>query len=219
MTNLPDVSFDPTNPDPRCACVLVLDTSGSMYGEKIDQLNQGLIAFRDSLQTDSVAQSRVEIAIVTFGPAQLLQDFTGASQFNPPTLAASGDTPLGAALQQALDMITIRKKLYRDNGTPYYRPWVFLITDGAPTDNDAWKSAAVRIKDEESRKGIAFFSVGVEGAVMEVLKQLSTRPPLPLKGYSFREMFVWLSASLGKVSQSQPGQQVPLTPPEGWTTV
>ena len=219
MTNLPDVSFDPTNPDPRCACVLVLDTSGSMYGEKIDQLNQGLAAFRDSLQTDSVAQSRVEIAIVTFGPAQLLQDFTGASQFNPPTLAASGDTPLGAALQQALDMIAMRKKLYRDNGTPYYRPWVFLITDGAPTDNDAWKSAAVRIKDEESRKGVAFFSVGVEGADMEVLKQLSTRPPLPLKGYSFREMFVWLLASLGKVSQSQPGQQVPLTPPEGWTTV
>jgi Mg-chelatase subunit ChlD len=58
MTNLPDVSFDPTNPDPRCACVLVLDTSGSMHGEKIDQLNQGLIAFRDSLQSDSVAQSR-----------------------------------------------------------------------------------------------------------------------------------------------------------------
>ena len=173
MTNLPDVSFDPTNPDPRCACVLVLDTSGSMHGEKIDQLNQGLAAFRDSLQTDSVAQSRVEIAIVTFGPAQLLQDFSSASQFNPPTLVASGDTPLGAALQQALDMITMRKKL----------------------------------------------SVGVEGADMEVLKQLSTRPPLPLKGYSFREMFVWLSASLGKVSQSQPGQQVPLTPPEGWTTV
>lgn len=161
MTTLPDVSFDPTNPDPRCACVLVLDTSGSMQGEKIDQLNQGLAAFRDSLLTDSVAQSRVEIAIVTFGPAQLLQDFSSASQFNPPTLSASGDTPLGAALQQALDMIAMRKKLYRDNGTPYYRPWIFLISDGAPTDNDAWKSAAVRIKDEESRKGVAFFSVGV----------------------------------------------------------
>ena len=98
MTNLPDVSFDPTNPDPRCACVLVLDTSGSMYGEKIDQLNQGLAAFRDSLQTDSVAQSRVEIAIVTFGPAQLLQDFTGASQFTLVSTLASGGTALTAVV-------------------------------------------------------------------------------------------------------------------------
>jgi uncharacterized protein YegL len=149
----------------------------------------------------------------------LAQDFVSASNFEPEQYVTTGETPMAGALHFALDMITMRKKLYRDNGTPYYRPWIFLITDGAPTDNDAWKNAAVRIKDEESRKGVAFFSVGVEGADMEVLKQLSTRPPLPLKGYSFREMFVWLSASLGKVSQSQPGQQVPLTPPEGWTTV
>ena len=47
MTTIPDVTFDPTNPDPRCACILILDTSGSMHGEKINQLNQGLVAFRD----------------------------------------------------------------------------------------------------------------------------------------------------------------------------
>jgi len=150
-----------------------------MHGEKINQLNQGLIAFRDALQSDSVAQSRVEIAIVTFGPAQLTQDFASAGSFAPPTLSASGDTPLGAALQQSLDMLAMRKKLYKDNGTPYYRPWVFLITDGAPTDGDAWKAAATR---------------------------------------HFREMFVWLSSSLQKVSQSQPGTQVPLAPPT-WNQV
>jgi uncharacterized protein YegL len=53
-------------------------------------------------------------------------------------------------------MITMRKKLYRDNGTPYYRPWIFLITDGAPTDNDAWKNAAVRIKMKNPAKVFAF---------------------------------------------------------------
>ena len=215
---IPDVNFDPTNPDPRCACVLVLDTSGSMHGEKIAQLNQGLLAFRDALQTDSVAQSRVEIAIVTFGPAQLAHDFVTAGNFNPPTLTASGDTPLGAALQQSLDMLAIRKKLYKDNGTPYYRPWIFLITDGAPTDGNAWQAAATRIIDEENKKGVAFFAVGVEGADMNVLKQLSTREPLTLKGMEFREMFVWLSASLQKVSQSQPGTQVPLAAPS-WNQV
>jgi uncharacterized protein YegL len=215
---IPDVNFDPTNPDPRCACVLVLDTSGSMHGEKINQLNQGLIAFRDALVTDSVAQSRVEIAIVTFGPAQLTQDFVTAGNFNPPTLVASGDTPLGAALQQSLDMLQIRKQLYKTNGTPYYRPWVFLITDGAPTDGTAWQAAATRIKDEEAKKGVAFFAVGVDGADMDVLKQLSAREPMTLHGMEFREMFVWLSSSLQKVSQSQPGTQVPLTQPT-WNVV
>ena len=219
MTNIPDVSFDPTNPDPRVACVLVLDTSGSMHGERIDQLNQGLVEFHNALQSDSVAQSRVEIAIVTFGPAQLTQDFISAANFTPPVLQASGDTPLGAALQQALDQVALRKQLYKDNGTPYYRPWIFLITDGAPTDGSAWQAAATRIKADEANKGIAFFSVGVEGADMEELKQLSSRAPMSLKGLHFRELFVWLSASLKAVSQSQPGQQVPLSSPESWSQV
>jgi uncharacterized protein YegL len=207
-----EVSFDPTNPDPRCACVLVLDTSGSMHGERIDELNAGLTAFRDAIQSDTVAQSRVEIAIVTFGPAQLTQDFTEAGNFNPPTLTASGDTPMGAALQQALDLISVRKQLYKDNGVPYYRPWVLLISDGAPTDG--WKQVAKRIKDEESAKGIVFFAVGVDGADMNVLSELSARTPMALKGLHFRELFVWLSASLQKVSQSQPGQQVALDKPD-----
>jgi uncharacterized protein YegL len=217
MSNIPDVSFDPTNPDPRCACILVLDTSGSMHGERIAELNAGLVAFRDALQTDSVAQSRVEIAMITFGPAQLTQDFVEAGKFTPPTLQASGDTPLGAALQQALDLVSVRKQLYKDNGVPYYRPWVFLISDGAPTDGTVWKQAATRIKSEESAKGMVFFAVGVDGADMNLLAELSARAPMALKGLHFREMFVWLSASLQKVSQSQPGQQVALDKPDDFT--
>lgn len=209
--DFPEVSFDPTNPDPRCACVLVLDTSGSMSGQPINELNNGLIEFQKAIQSDTVAQSRVELAIISFGPPNLVQDFTEAGNFTPPHLTASGDTPLGAALQQALDLIRVRKQLYKDSGIPYYRPWVLLITDGAPTDN--WQQVAVRIKDEENAKGVVFFAVGVEGADMSVLSKLSARAPMALKGLHFRELFVWLSASLQKVSQSQPGQQVALDNP------
>ena len=209
--DLSRVTFDETNPDPRCACVLVLDTSGSMHGRPIDELNNGLIAFGNEIQNDTVAQSRVEVAIVTFGPARLLQDFTEARNFSPPTLQASGDTPLGSALQQAFDLIRVRKQLYKDNGVPYYRPWVLLITDGAPNDN--WQHVAQRIKDEENAKGVVFYAVGVAGADMNVLRQLSVRTPMALKDLSFKELFVWLSASLSKISQSQPGQQVALSSP------
>ena len=56
------------NPDPRCPCVLVLDRSGSMTGDRIDELNAGLRQFRDELLADDLAARRVELAVVPFGP-------------------------------------------------------------------------------------------------------------------------------------------------------
>lgn len=53
------------NPEPRCPCVLLLDTSGSMQGAPIDALNPGLKAFRDDLNKDPLASRRVDVAVVT----------------------------------------------------------------------------------------------------------------------------------------------------------
>src|SRR5262249_4128095 len=132
---------------------------------------------------------------------------------------ADGETPMGAAIMQAITAITERKKQYRQSGLHYYRPWIFFITDGAPTD--AWQEAAARVRDGERKKEFAFFAVGVEGANFDVLSQISVRKPLHLKGYSFREMFVWLSQSQRSVSQSNPGQedQVKLQSPSGWASL
>ena len=74
--------------------------------------------------------------------------------------------------------------------------------------------AAQRVKEEETNKRVAFFAVGVEGADMNQLQTMSVRSPIKLKGLSFREMFVWLSASMQRVSHSKPDEQVPLTPPD-----
>lgn len=224
MTNygLPnDVNFDPSNPDPRCACVLVLDTSGSMGGDAINQLNAGLQQFIQEVQADSVASSRVELAVVTFGEVvDVVQSFAPITEVNVPTLTVSGLTPLGAALQQSIDLLQFRKQVYRNAGIPYYRPWIFLITDGAPTDGEEWKIAAQRIQTEEARKGLSFFAVGIEDADMNVLNQISSiRPAMHLKGYSFREMFQWLSGSISSVSQSQPTDQVALKSPDAWGSV
>ena len=216
MSRLDEVEFA-INPEPRCPCVLVLDTSGSMSGPRIDGLNDGIRLFKQSLVADSLAARRVEVAIIAFASsATLVQDFVTVDQFEPPTLGASGTTAMGAAIELALDHLTKRKADYKSSGIAYYRPWIFLITDGSPTDSI--DEARRQIADGEARKSFSFFSVGVEDADMNALSTLSSRAPLKLKGLGFGEMFVWLSASMSRVSQSKLDDQVALPPP-GWGVV
>ena len=197
--------------------ILLLDVSGSMNGRPINELNAGLVTFRDELLADPLALKRVELGIVTFGPVHVEQPFTSAANFFPPILFAQGDTPMGAAITKALDMVEERKREYRANGISYYRPWIFLITDGAPTDE--WQAAANKVFRGEEDKRFAFFSIGVQGADMKTLAQISVRQPLPLQGLQFRELFSWLSSSLRSVSRSTPGTEVVLEAPKGWTSV
>jgi uncharacterized protein YegL len=210
-----------SNPEPRCACLLLLDTSGSMQGAPIAQLNEGLQLFKEQLMSDGMATQRVEVAVVTFGPVQVVSEFQTADVFAPPHLSVTGDTPMGAAIEQGLDMLEARKAVYKQAGLSYYRPWVFLVTDGGPTDS--WHNAAQRVRagDSSERKQFSFFAVGVEGANMGILSQICSpnRPPMKLKGLNFRELFSWLSSSLSGVSHSRVGEMVALPATTGWTSV
>ncbi len=209
------------NPEPRCPCVLLLDTSGSMQGIPIDALNEGLVSFRDELTKNSLAARRVEVAIITFDShINVVQDFVTADLFSPPQLTAQGLTNMGAGIHKALDLIQDRKSQYRNNGIAYYRPWVFMITDGEPQGEfeDVVEQASRRLQVDETNKRVAFFTVGVENANMTRLSQIAVRTPLRLQGLNFVEMFVWLSASMSAVSHSKVDEQVAL-PPIGWGSV
>jgi len=203
------------NPEPRCPCVLLLDTSGSMGGLPIDQLNEGVRTFKQELMQDPLATKRVEVAIVTFGPVTVEADFHTVHNFHPRELDTTGDTPMGAAINMGIEMVARRKKEYKDHGIAYYKPWIILITDGVPTDE--WNRAAMNVKEGEASKKFAFFAIGVEGANMDILKLISVRAPLKLKGLMFREFFMWLSASMKMVSGKNPGAAINLLPPSGWS--
>ena len=207
------------NPEPRCPCVLLLDTSGSMQGESIEELNRGLQLFRQELYNDSLSMKRVEIAVVTFGPVRVLQDFKTVDRFRLPPMQANGDTPLGAAVGCGLHLLKQRKETLRNNGIKLFRPWIFLMTDGAPTDN--WQHLPQTISAGEENKSFSFFALGVHNADFGVLKQLCVREPLKLSGVRFNEFFLWLSASLKNVSRSNPGDKVsiPDYKPYGWADV
>ncbi len=197
-----------TNPDPRCACLLLLDTSGSMTGAPLDALNAGLRTFQNDLQEDGLARQRVEIAIVTFGGSvTTVQEFVSAREFIAPHLSANGGTPMGEAIVHGIQMVKQRKQIYKDNGVPYYQPWVFLITDGDPTDE--WKLAAEMARREAAAKSLTFFAVAVAQANADTLKTVTDRV-IKLDGINFRELFLWLSASQKRVSGSKPGDQTAL---------
>jgi uncharacterized protein YegL len=251
--NLLDQAEFADNPEPRCPVVLLLDTSGSMQGAPIQELNEGLRAFSDALKGDRLASLRVEVAVITFGgkvraldvrgeprqgtemipynpralaPRTLTKDisfdahlaFVTVDQFQPPFLSANGGTPMGEAIQRSLALVRERKEIYKQNGLDYFRPWMFVITDGKPTDR-IWEAAAEQVRQEESRRGVIFYGVGVEKADMKVLSRFSdVRQPLKLKGLAFDELFMWLSKSLSLIAHSRPGEQAPL-PPVGWGSV
>jgi uncharacterized protein YegL len=191
------------NPEPRCPCVLILDTSQSMAGEPIAALNHGLHVFRDELLAVPLARKRVEVAVISFGAeVQVVQDFVTVDRFQPPLLQAEGETPLCTAIVRALDLVEQRKERYRLNGVPYSRPWLFLITDGMPQGDtlEMTRQAVQRLRAAEASRKAAFFAVGVEGANMKLLARISVRPPLKLEGLRFSDLFAWLSASTARAA-------------------
>jgi len=210
------------NPEPRVPCTLILDVSSSMAGNPISQLNDGLVAYKDELSADSLASKRVEVTVITFGSeVKTVCDFTTAANFVPPTLEAHGLTYMGQAVNQAIDALEMRKQQYKANGIAYYRPWMFLVSDGAPNDPN-WEAAAARAVEAEKANAFKMFCVGVEGADIDTLAKFCTGEPVKLKGLRFRDMFLWLSSSQQSVSRSTPGDEVPLenpTAPDGWASI
>ena len=221
---LEEQPFDPgafvVNPSQRCPCLLLLDVSASMSGSPIDELNAGLVLFKEELAADSLASKRVQVGVVTFGPVETATEFVDARDWVAPVLKPKGDTPMGAAIEHGLQMLESQKATYRSAGISLYRPWVFLITDGGPTDS--WRNAARLVREGEEKKKFKFFAVGVGPANFDVLKQISVAEPIALKGLRFRDLFAWLSSSLGSVSHSNPGDEVKLdnpVAPKGWGSV
>ena len=202
------------NPEPRCPVVLLLDTSYSMSGNPINQLNEGVGALYAALKDDDLASVRVDLSVVGFGQnVKVLQDFATVSESDAPMLAVNGMTPMGSAITTALRNIEDRKNEYRDAGISYYRPWLFVITDGEPTDNTT--EASGMLQSAINNKKVIFFGIGVENANLDKLKQISGSPErvFKLNGLNFKELFQWVSSSLASVSSSRVGDTLKLEKP------
>jgi uncharacterized protein YegL len=217
----------------RTPCVLLVDTSGSMDGEKIRRLNAGFRTFREDILRNPMAAQSVELCVISFGPVTVQSEFSLLKEMPKLHLEADGVTPMKEALELAMLKVTERKQAYRDHGISYYRPWIFLLTDGVPTDNNGGFSTSYRkllqpltLAAKEHKFTLFTVGIGVSPEGRQVLNELS-QPfggrCLDLDTLKFEEMFLWLSGSLSRVSQSSPGERVQLVDPtvsdelyDGW---
>ena len=201
----------------RIPICLVLDTSGSMSGEPIRELNRGVNVFFEAVRQDEIARYSAEIAIVTFGgDISKALDFCSIEAQDVPVLNAYGNTPMGQAVDMGLSLLDARKRQYSSAGIEYYQPWIVLMTDGTPTDDISL--AAAKTTQMVNNRKLAIFPIGIgQYADLTTLAAFSPKnKPASLNGVNFTVFFEWLSKSIISVPRSTPGDHIDL-PAVNWT--
>ena len=212
LLRLEDLVNNPTARVPVCLC---LDTSGSMEGTAIDELNEGIRTFYEAIKEDEVALYSAEVSIVTFGGSvNCIADFANIErQEKISKLVAWGGTPMGEGVNMALELLEKRKDEYKDKGVDYYQPWLVLMTDGQPNgDRTELEKAINEVNQLVNSKKLTVFPIAIgDEADMGILSRFSPkRSPLKLRGLMFKEFFAWLKQSVSVTSQSIPGEKIPL---------
>ncbi len=185
----------------RLPVYLLLDTSGSMYGEPIEAVKNGVQTLIATLRNDPYALEQAFVSIITFNTkAQQVTPLTELAVFQQPNIEASGCTALGEALEllaQKMDS-EITKTTAERKGD--WRPLVFLMTDGEPTD-DISKGLA---EFKKRKCGVVVACAAGQGANTNTLKQitenvvqLDTADSTTIKAF-----FKWVSASISTTSKS-----------------
>ena len=201
------------NYEQKCLCVLVLDVSGSMRGKPIEELNKGLKDFYEDISQNETTSQRLELALIKFcDTVEIVQEPSLIEAISMPALQAWGSTKMVKAVNEAIDLVEARKKWYKETNQPYYRPWIILMTDGEPDEEENVAELANRIKQDSADKHYQFLPIGVEGANMAILEQIKGAiDPMKLQGTKFSSFFKWLSASIDTVVSSEEGQKVDIS--------
>lgn len=185
----------------RLPVYLLLDTSGSMYGEPIEAVKNGVQMLISTLRSDPYALETAYLSIITFNStAQQITPLTELAAIQQPSIDAGGCTALGGALELLAKKVDseITKTTAEVKGD--WRPLVFLMTDGEPTD-----SITKGLEEFKKRKfGMVVACAAGQGANTNTLKQitenvvqLDTADSATIKAF-----FKWVSASISTSSKS-----------------
>ncbi|MFZ4767747.1 MAG: vWA domain-containing protein [Roseimicrobium sp.] len=204
----------------RLPVYLVLDCSGSMSGERIQQVKNGVQMLVSALRQDPQALETAFLSVITFdSSAHEAVPLTDLPSFQAPNITATGTTAMGEALSLVADCARRDVKTASATQKADWRPMVFLMTDGTPTDD--FQKGLARFKQE---KWGAVVACGVDSADVGLLKQIAGEAVVTLSttdAKALEAFFKWVTASISTSSKSvQTGKEVeglnqlPPPPPE-----
>ena len=184
----------------RLPVYLLLDTSGSMFGEPIEAVKNGVQVLVSTLRSDPYALETAYLSVITFNSsAQQVTPLTELSSFQQPNFEASGCTALGEALALLANKVDVEVVKTTADVKGDWKPLVFIMTDGEPTDD-----LSKGITEFKKRKfGMVVACAAGQGAHTDTLKkitecvvQLDTADSATIKSF-----FKWVSASVSTGSQ------------------
>ena len=185
----------------RLPVYLLLDTSGSMRGEPIEAVKNGVQTLVAALRQDPQALETAFLSVITFdSSARQVVPLTELAQFQIPDIQASGTTAMGEALSllaatRAKEVVKSTPEMKGD-----WKPLVFLLTDGQPTDD-----LAKGLADFQKQKwGIVVPCAVGSGADTNMLKQISESVVSldTADANSLKAFFKWVSSSIATSSKS-----------------
>lgn len=183
----------------RLPVYLLLDTSGSMNGEPIEAMKNGVQMMISQLRQNPQAIETAFISVITFDSvANQIIPLTDLASFQMVDLRPTGTTALGDALKLAANCIDreVAKTTAEQKGD--WKPLIFIFTDGIPTDD--WQSGLNEFKKRKTAYTVA--CAAGAGADVNILKQI-TENVVSLDtadGQSISKFFAWVSASIGVTS-------------------
>lgn len=190
----------------RLPVYLLLDTSESMLDEGIESLQKGLSTLMMDLHSDPHALETVWMSVITFADhAQQVVPLTEMGRVRIPPLRCRPGTSLGGALELLQECIAREVRTHTAEVKGDWKPMVFLLTDGTPTDD--WERSVARLRASAGTRPMNLIAIGCGDDVDPfVLMQLSNNVLMMRDNpESFRSLFQWISASLSVTSQAISG--------------
>lgn len=188
----------------RLPVYLVVDCSESMAGEAIESINRGLVAMLAELRSNPQALETVFLSVITFsGQARQITPLTDLMAFQMPTFGVRPGTAMGAALLLLMDRVKHEVVRSTEQQKGDYRPLVFMLTDGQPTD--IWESAVSELRNMTSPRFANLYAIGcgpdIDNQILYKVTDIVLNMPTT-NAEAFRKFFVWLSASIQSASMS-----------------
>ena len=195
---------------PHCPVMLVLDTSHSMWGRGLADLQGSLAAFFRTVTQENFPNAEIDIAAVSMGDnLGMLEEFTPFTRSSLPTLKIrpKGDTPLGAALTLALDKIEAQTALNKSAGIQQVTPQLIILSDGKSSDD--FSAAVSRLRTMISQGKIFSRAIALgDSPDMQILEAIASEKVLSAGYGSMRSAFTEVGSAVSQTYEEEAPQVI-----------